>query len=151
MSLLAAVLVTFVALVLPEPPALAQSTADSTAVVSVVERYHRALGEGDSLTALAQLADNAVIMESGHLESRREYRAHHLPADIAFARAVKGTRSPVRVWVRGDVAWTAGTSTSRGRFRGKSINSTGAESMVLTRTKEGWRINAIHWSSHDDP
>jgi ketosteroid isomerase-like protein len=137
-------------LVNPTPPVLAQSQGDdSAAVVVVVERYHRALTEGDSVTALAQLAEDAIIVESGSIESREEYRSHHLPADIAFARAVKGTRSSVRVSVRGEVAWTTATSSVRGTFRGKPVNSTGAELMVLTRNKEGWKISAIHWSSRD--
>jgi ketosteroid isomerase-like protein len=127
-------------------PASAQPT-DSAAVATVVERYHGALARGDSVEALSLLADDAVILESGDMESRSEYRAHHLPADIAFARAVQEKRSPLRVTVRGDAAWATSTSTTRGRFRGKAVNSIGAELMVLTRTANGWKITAIHWSS----
>ena len=121
--------------------------SDSTAVAAVVERYHRALESGDSVGALALLTTDAVILESGGIETREEYRSHHLPADIAFARAVKSLRGPVRVVVRADVAWATSTSTVEGEFRGRPINSAGAELMVLTRTTEGWKINAIHWSS----
>jgi len=117
----------------------------------VVERYHRALSQGDSVAAFAQLAEDAIILESGRIESRQEYRSHHLAADIAFARAVKETRSPVRVSVLGDVAWTTASSTVRGKFRGKSVKSSVAELMVLTRSTDGWKIQAIHWSSHDLP
>jgi ketosteroid isomerase-like protein len=117
----------------------------------VVERYHQALVDGDSLAALALLAQDAVILESGGLESREEYRSHHLPADIAFAGAVKGTRSPVKTWTRGDVAWTTATSLVRGNYQKRVVNSSGAELMVLTRTAGGWKIRAIHWSSHDRP
>ena len=130
-------------------PALAQAHGDSAAVAAVVESYHRALAEGDSTVVLALLADDAVIVESGSIESRQEYRSHHLPADIAFSRAVKGTRAPVRVALRGDVAWTTATSATRGRYRGRAVNSAGAELVVLTRTVDGWKISAIHWSSRD--
>jgi ketosteroid isomerase-like protein len=130
-------------------PAIAQVPSDSMAVAVVVDRYHHALAAGDSAAALALLSPNAIILESGGVESLREYRSHHLPADIAFARAVKGTRSPVRVTVRGDVAWTSATSTTRGKYRGKTVSSNGAESMVLTRSADGWTISAIHWSSRD--
>jgi ketosteroid isomerase-like protein len=130
-------------------PASAQVASDSVAVAGVVERYHHALASGDSAAALALLAQDAVIIESGGVESLQEYRSHHLPADITFAREVKGTRSPVRLTVRGDVAWTSTTSTSRGKYRGKTVNSTGAELMVLARGVDGWTINAIHWSSRD--
>jgi ketosteroid isomerase-like protein len=129
--------------------ASAQASADSAAAAGVVERYHRALAEGDSAAALALLSDDAVILESGGVESREEYRAHHLPADIAFARAVKGERSAVRVRVRGDVAWATSTSTARGRYRGRVVDSAGAELMVLTRAADGWKISAIHWSSRN--
>jgi uncharacterized protein (TIGR02246 family) len=129
----------------------AQATGDSAAVAGVVERYHRALAEGDSAAALALLAEDVVIVESGSIESKGEYRSHHLSADMAFAREVKGTRSPVRVAVRGDAAWTSATSTTRGKYRSRSVNSSGAELMVLTRTVDGWTIRAIHWSSRNLP
>jgi ketosteroid isomerase-like protein len=88
-----------------------------------------------------------VILESGGLETREEYRSHHLPSDIGFAQAVEATQSPLRAKVRGDVAWVASTSVSKGQFRGRPVNSVGAELMVLTRGAGGWKIAAIHWSS----
>ena len=125
----------------------AQAPSDSTAFAAAVERYHNALSQGDSAAVLALLSPAAVIVESGRIESFREYRSHHLPADIAFARAVKATRSPVRVSVMGDVAWTTATTTARGTYGGKPIDSAGAELMVLIRMPGGWTISAIHWSS----
>ena len=116
-------------------------------VADVVHRYHRALAAGDSAAALALLAPDAVILESGGMETQAEYRSHHLPADIELARAVRSERGDVRVWVSGDAAWAVSTSTTQGEFRGRQINSAGAELMVLMRTREGWRIAAIHWSS----
>lgn len=128
-------------------PVAAQS--DSAAVADVVRDYHQALASGDSLAALALLADDAVVLESGGLETLAEYRAGHLPADIAFAGAVPSTRAAIRVTVMGDVAWAASTSETRGRFRDRAINAVGAELMVLSRTAAGWRIRAIHWSSRN--
>lgn len=121
--------------------------SDSATVAATVDRYHRSLASGDSAGALALLAPDAVILESGSAESRAEYRSHHLPADIKFARAVPSRRGPVRVKVQGDAAWATSTSTTQGEFRGRAVNSAGAELMVLTRTHDGWRIAAIHWSS----
>ncbi len=123
------------------------SPADSAEVAATVDRYHRALATGDSAAALALLTNDVEILESGGVESRQEYRSHHLAADIEFARAVPSQRGPLRVKVAGDVAWTTSTSTSEGQFRGRAINSAGAELMVLRRTPQGWRIAAIHWSS----
>ena len=121
--------------------------ADSVAVVKVVNDFHAALSKGDSVTALRLLASDAVILESGGVEARSEYRSHHLPADIEFAKAVAEKRGPLQVTVRGTVAWTAGTSETKGEFKGRAIDSTGAESMVLTKEAAGWRIRSIHWSS----
>jgi len=130
-------------------PANAQAVSDSAMVASVVSRYQQALESQDSTTALALLTADAVILESGGVETREEYRSHHLAADIAFAAAVKTVRKRERVVVRGDAAWVASTSTAQGEFRGRPINSAGAELMVLTRTAEGWKIAAIHWSSRN--
>lgn len=127
----------------------ASAAHDSAAVAETVDRYHRALAEGDSTTALSLLAEHAIILESGGTETRAEYRSHHLASDIAFARAVPRERGPIHVSVRGDVAWATSTSVSRGIFRDREIDSSGAELMVLVRTAEGWRIAAIHWSSRN--
>lgn len=120
---------------------------DSAAVARAVTDYHAALARGDSVAALALLAPDAVILESGGLESRDEYRSHHLPGDIGFARAVPSRRGPIKVTLAGDVAWAVSSSETTGTFRDRAINSTGVELMVLSRTPEGWRIRAIHWSS----
>ncbi len=120
---------------------------DSATVASVIDRFHRALATGDTAVVETLLVEDAVILESGGVESREEYFAGHLPADIAFARAVPRERGPIRVAVHGDVAWATSTSTSRGEYRGRTINSAGSELVVLRRTNGGWRIAAIHWSS----
>jgi ketosteroid isomerase-like protein len=121
--------------------------ADSAAVVETVDAYHRALAAGDTATVLRLLADEVHVLETGGLEDRAEYLSHHLPADMAFAAAVPRERSPIIVRVRGDVAWAVSTSTTTGEYRGRAIDSTGAELMVLARDGTAWRITAIHWSS----
>lgn len=120
---------------------------DSAAVAGVIAKYHEALAAGDSAAALALLADDAVILESGGVETRAEYRSHHLPGDISFAKAIKSQRGPVHVRIHGDVAWASSTSATQGEMNGRAINSAGAELMVLVRTAQGWKISAIHWSS----
>ena len=120
---------------------------DSADVVAVVTRYNAALAVADSSAALGLLAPVAIVLESGGAETLAEYRSHHLPADSAFAAGVASQRTVQRVQVRGDMAWVATTSVAQGEFRGRAVNSAGAELMVLTRTPSGWRIGAIHWSS----
>lgn len=121
--------------------------SDSTDIVATVQRFHAALAAGDSSGAMALLAPDAVILESGGIETREEYQSHHLPGDIAYARSVQPDRGPMRVVVHGDVAWASSTSSSTREVRGTMVRSNGAELVVLTRTPDGWRINAIHWSS----
>lgn len=121
--------------------------SDSSDVVAVVRRFDSLMAAGDSAGLLALLADDAVILESGGLETRAEFRSHHLPADIGFSRAVKSQQGPILVRVRGDVAWASSTSTVEGEMRGRAINSVSAELMVMSREPDGWKIRAIHWSS----
>lgn len=122
-------------------------TSDSADVASTVIAYHAMIAAGDSAKGLALLAPDAVIVESGGIETREEFRARHLAADMAFAQSVKGERGPIRVVVQGDVAWATSTSTSQGDFRGRPVNSSSAELIVLSRGAEGWKIRAVHWSS----
>ena len=122
-------------------------SADKDAVLATVRAFHDALARGDSVAALKLLAPDVQVLESGGLETREEYRSHHLPGDMAFARAVPSVSAGATVEVSGDVAWVVGTSRTTGTYRERPINSAGAELMVLSRTAEGWRIRAIHWSS----
>ena len=132
----------------PSARATTTTAGDSLAAARVVERFDSLLVAGDSIAALALLAPNAVVLESGGIETREQYRAHHLPADIEFVRAVRTIRDPVHAVVRGDVAWTVATSVTQGTFHERAINVADAALMVLTREPDGWRIRAIHWSSH---
>jgi ketosteroid isomerase-like protein len=127
----------------------AGSASDSSDVAALVRRFDALMAAGDSTGLLALLADDAVILESGGLETRAEFRSHHLPADIAFARAVKGVQGPITVRVQGDVAWASSTTVVEGELRGRVINSVSAELMVFSRGSGGWQIRAIHWSSRN--
>ena len=121
---------------------------DSADVANVLAQFYSALTAGDSATALSLLAPDALILESGDLETRAEYRAHHLKDDIDFARAVRSQRKVLRVTVSGSAAWIIATSSTEGRFQGRPISMVGAELLVLRKTGAGWQIAAVHWSSH---
>lgn len=140
---------TLVFLVGGPPGTPSASPDDSAEVARVVDAYDRALRTGDSATALTLLLPDVVILESGGTETLQEYRAHHLSSDMEYARAVPATRSAITVKVRGDVAWAWSTTIAQGTFRTRPVNSAGAELMVLTRSPQGWRISAIHWSSRN--
>jgi len=133
---------------LVSPGANAGDLAAPAEPAAAVAAYYGALAEGDAAAVEALLAPDAIVLESGFVESRAEYLAHHLAADIEFARAVAQTRSNERVVVDGDVAWVSARTRAEGTFRGRSVRSVGAELIVLGRGADGWRIRAIHWSSH---
>jgi ketosteroid isomerase-like protein len=133
------------------PSASSSAESDSLAVAAVIRQFHVALEAGDSVAALALLKEDAIILESGAVETREEYRSHHLGSDIAFAQAVAREEGPIRVMISGDVAWATSTSTMRGTFRDRPVNSRSVELMVLERALTGWRIAAIHWSSRSLP
>jgi ketosteroid isomerase-like protein len=120
---------------------------DSAAAVRAVEQFHAAIAAADTAAVQRLLHASAVVLESGDLETRAEYFAHHLAADIAFARGVPSTRSLRSVTVRGDAAWVVATSRTTGKLENRDVDSDGAELMVLRRDNGEWRIAAIHWSS----
>jgi ketosteroid isomerase-like protein len=122
--------------------------SDAEAITAAVNGFHDALHRGDGAAALNLLASDAVILESGSSQTREEYAREHLAEDIAFVKAVPGTRSKLSIKQEGNVAWTTATTQSVGTFNGREVNSAGVELMVLTKTEFGWRIRAIHWSSH---
>lgn len=143
------ILIAFVALIglAAGPRVVSGQAADNAAVLATVKAFHDALARGDSAAALQLLAPDVQVLESGGLETREQYRSHHLPGDMAYARAMPSVRAEETVVVSGDVAWVVGTSRTTGTYRERAINSAGAELVVLSRTAEGWRIRAIHWSS----
>ena len=124
-----------------------RTASDSADVVATAEQFHAALAAGDSGAALALLGEDVAILESGGAETKADYRSHHLAADIEFARAVPSHRTVTSVRIRGDAAWVTATSTTRGEYRGRQVNSVGAELVVLSRDGGAWKIRAIHWSS----
>ena len=129
----------------------AQPAADEAAVRAVVSRFHNAVTTGDAAGAMTIVADDALFLEAGGVETRSEYEKNHLPGDIEFEKSVGVKRSALRVVVAGDAAWTTCTSEFKGTFQGRSIDSIGTELMVLSRRAGGWQIRAIHWSSRARP
>ncbi len=146
-----ALALTFLTALLTPPLAAQSATKESAEIVAVVDRFHAALVAGDSATALQLLAEDAVMLEAGSVETKPEYGKNHLPADIEFERGVSTKRSPIRAIVRGDTAWATSTSEVSGKYQGRAVDFVGAESMVLSREAGGWRIRAIHWSSRARP
>jgi ketosteroid isomerase-like protein len=128
-------------------PLVGQSAAsDVAAVTAVVSAFHNGIRNGDAAAVAQVIADDALMLEAGGMETRAEYLKDHLPADIEFEKTVSIKRSPIRVVVNGPSAWATSTGEFSGTFQGKPVDSIGAELMVLSREPAGWRIRAIHWS-----
>lgn len=126
--------------------AVAQSP-DSAAAIAVVNQYEAALAAGDSAKAVSLLADDLLVLEAGTIETRAEYLAHHLGADIKASAGAKGERTVVRVSVVGDAAYIVTRTVRPPTGAQGSTGSELAELMVLSKTSGGWKIRAIHWSS----
>ncbi len=123
------------------PPAAA-------AIAAAVDAFHQALAAGEEKRAMSLLAPDALIVEAGTVQTRAEYQSEHLKEDIAFAREVPGTQTSRQIAQSGETAWVTSTFRVTGKFHDKAIDNFAAETAVLTQTREGWRIRAIHWSSH---
>ncbi|HEX9946558.1 MAG TPA: nuclear transport factor 2 family protein [Allosphingosinicella sp.] len=124
---------------LPEPARAAAATVDA---------FHAALRRGDSMAALALVADDALVFEEGRAErSKSEYAAHHAGADAAFSKAVPAVRTRRTGHAAADLAWIASESRTKGSFNGRAVDRIMVETMVLRRAAGGWRIVHIHWSS----
>jgi ketosteroid isomerase-like protein len=134
-------------LLVPPDTTPSRQQSPSSQVIAVVSEFHTAISTGDSAAVLRLLDPDAVVLESGEVETRDEYRANHLPADIEFALAVPSKRTVLSVTVVGDAAWIACKSENVGRMGTRSINSVSAELMVLRQLYTGWKNASQHWSS----
>lgn len=129
------------------PDALCEGAAVREAL-AVVEAFDAALERGDGAAALALMSEDALVLEQGGAErSRARYAAEHLESDMAFSRATQGAVIRRAGCSAGEVAWIGTESRVRGRFRDKDVDRLTAETMVLRRTRDGWRVVHIHWSS----
>lgn len=119
---------------------------------AVVERFGQALAAGDEAAALALLAADVLIYESGGQEaSRAEYAAAHLKGDIEFLKGVRSQTLDRKHTVLGDLALITSRSRATGTYKDKPVDSLGTETLVLRRGEDGWRIVHIHWSSRPAP
>jgi ketosteroid isomerase-like protein len=124
----------------PVPP-------NESEVTAIVESFYGAIKKGDVAAAMSVIAPDAVFLESGKLETRAEYEANHLPADIEFEMQVTGKRSPMRVTFEGNTAWVIALTEYDGTFEGDPVRFVSAQLVVLTRDSGNWLIRTIHWSS----
>lgn len=136
-----------------EPVSRAGSGAEALAMAArpaaaVVDAFHAALQRGDRTAVAAHLSADVLIFEGGSAEqSKAEYLAGHLAADIAFEQAVPSTSGRRHGGAVANMAWIATEGRTTGSYKGKSIDQITTESMILRRSGSGWKIVHIHWSS----
>ena len=128
-------------------PGCAQPANDEAGVRAAFESFYGAMKTGDTAAAMAVVADDAVFVEGGRLETRDEYEKNHLPADIGFEKQVSGKRGPLKITFQGDTAWVIATTDYDGTFDGAPVSFTSAQLAILSRESGSWRIRSIHWSS----
>jgi ketosteroid isomerase-like protein len=112
-----------------------------------LDAFHGALRAGNRNAALALLGEDALIYESGHAERKSEYAAHHLNADIAFARAVPGSTLKRSGRRAGQFAWLATEGRTTGSYKGKALDQRTVETALLRLEAGKWLIVHLHWSS----
>lgn len=128
----------------PPPP-------DEAGVTATLEGFYGAMKKADPAAAMSLIAPDAVFVESGRLETRAEYEANHLPADIEFESQVNGKRGPLQIRFEGNAAWVIATTEFQGTFQTEPVDFSSLQLMVLTRDAGvdagAWRIRSVHWSS----
>lgn len=118
-----------------------------TAAGQVVQQFHQALQQGNRDAVLAQLAPAVQIFEGGGVErSRDEYQAHHLDADINYLKQINSKLLEQQIEIVGDIAYAVSRSQQKGEIKGKKIDRTGVESLVLRKQNGQWQIVLVHWS-----
>ena len=126
----------------------AELSASARGAAVVVDAFHAALRRGDTKSAAAVLADDALIFESGGAErTKAEYAVHHLPADAAFVQAVRSSVTRRTGNTNGNLAWIATEGRLTGTYKSKAIDQATTETMVLRKVGKSWKIVHIHWSS----
>jgi ketosteroid isomerase-like protein len=116
--------------------------------LETVAAFHQALATGATDEATVLLSPTIQIFESGYVErSRNEYAGHHLPGDIAFAKATRQAVLHQNERVEGNIAIVTRETETKGTFKGANVHSFGTETAILQKQGYKWIITHVHWSS----
>ncbi|MGE0467270.1 MAG: nuclear transport factor 2 family protein [Steroidobacteraceae bacterium] len=121
---------------------------EARAAVAAVDRFFAALSAGNIARAAVELDPQIIILESGGAErSAAEYLGGHAKSDAEFLKTAKHQPGHRIARASGDLAWVASDNDMVIQQDGKPVTIASAETMVLRRTGDGWKIVHIHWSS----
>lgn len=119
-----------------------------TGPAETVAAFHQALASGDKDKILVMLSPDLIIFEdSGREASRKEYASHHLGADMKFSAEAKRKVLDQSVKIGEEISWVMTRYSVKGKISGKRISLESAETIVLEKISDGWRIAHIHWSN----
>lgn len=122
--------------------------SDARAALETAGRFNTALQDGDFKTVEAILDPDVLILESGGAErNRQQYLDHHAPVDAKFLSDAHVQLVHQTAKRRGDLVWIGSESKIHTRKDDKPLTLLSAETMILQRAGESWRIVHIHWSS----
>jgi ketosteroid isomerase-like protein len=135
-----------------------QSHDDAANVTAIEDSAHPAslvatqladaIAMGDINSLRAVVAADVVIFESGGIESSlTEYEGHHMPADMAFMKAMSREVISQQVIDSGDSATVVTRSRLHGTYKDKEIDLNSTETLVMRKLHGHWKVVHIHWSS----
>ena len=105
-----------------------------------------AIGDVNALRSI--IAPDVLIFESGGLESSlAEYEGHHMPADMAFMKAMHREVISQQVIDSSDAATVVTRSRVHGIYKDKEIDLNSTETLVMKKVNGQWKVVHIHWSS----
>lgn len=113
----------------------------------IADALYAALVEGDDTTVGKLLSENIVILEGGHAQkSRDEYMSGHMKSDMAFLPNINREIISREVSQSDGLAWVITHSRSTGTYKGKELNFTSREMLVMRHNGTAWQITLIHWA-----
>ncbi len=120
----------------------------ATSPEATVDAFGAALRAGDVPTLRTLLAPDVLILEGGGAErSAEEYLGGHALSDAAFLKDAHVRQTSRTTKVDGAMAWVATESELHVERDGKPLTLASAETMLLQKIGDAWRIVHIHWSS----
>lgn len=110
------------------------------------DAFHVALVSGDKDFVASVLAEDVVILESGHAQkSRTEYMSGHMISDMAFLAGIDREVLDRTASEAGDLAWVITQSSMTGTYNDTEIDMQSREMLVMERKDGAWEITLIHW------
>lgn len=129
----------------PSHPVAAPVTSTPEATV---DAFRASLRAGDLPTLRTLLAHDVLILEGGGAErSAEEYLGGHAISDAAFLKDAHIRQTARTTKVDGTMAWVATESELHVERDDKPLTLAIAETMLLQKIGDDWRIVHIHWSS----